>query len=113
MLRPDLINFTDAVLGAELPVMVCFTAKWCRSCNPTCYAANYIEADYKDKIAFIKLDVDEYSQICAQYEVKVVPSIIVFQEGKPIARAAGYQSRNSLKALLNSLSTCRVSSEEF
>jgi len=90
-------NFDKEVLKCELPVLVCFTTKWCHACYPTCLLATDLIDKYNDRVKFIKVDIEESPEIAERYHVVPVPTILLFQGSQPVERLLGFQDRFSLR----------------
>jgi len=96
-------NFDEEVLGCELPVFTCFTAKWCHSCYPTCLFAGQLVEKYGGKVKFARLDIEKNPRVVERYNIITVPTIILFQTSQVVKRLLGFQELSSLKASLNSV----------
>ena len=91
-------TFADDVLGSDKPVLVDFWAEWC---GPVLQItpANYRE--HADKLTIAKLNIDENPQIARDYQVMSIPTMTVFQGGKPVKSIIGAKPKG---AILNDLS---------
>ena len=96
-------NFNDEVLKSELPVFTCFITSWCHSCYPTCFIADELAEEYKGKVRFVKVDAQRSPEILARYYVRVLPSIIIFQDSQVVKMLPGYQEKALLRSLLDAL----------
>ena len=95
-------DFNSEVLECELPVFTCLTTKWCHSCYPTCLFAEELAKDYDGRVKFVKVDIEESTEIAERYHVIAVPTILLFQDSQLVKKLVGFQERSSLRALLNS-----------
>ncbi|MEX2012858.1 MAG: thioredoxin, partial [Candidatus Levyibacteriota bacterium] len=82
------INFTDAnfeqeVLKSEAPVLVDFWAPWCAPCRIVSPIVEELAKEYEGKIKIGKLNVDENAQSAQGFSVMSIPTVILFQGGKP------------------------------
>ena len=83
-------------------VLDCF-AEWCGPCKMMNPIIKKLAAELKDKVVFGKLDVDTQSQTADKYEVKAVPTLLIFQKGKLAARHEGTLSEAALRTMINKL----------
>ena len=101
IINVDQDSFQKAVLDSQKPVLVDFWAPWCGPCRAVAPVVEELAKDYKDKMEFAKLNVDEAPFVASKYGVMSIPTIIVFKGGKPIHQAIGYQPKDQLKKLLD------------
>jgi thioredoxin 1 len=101
IINVDQDSFQKAVLDSQKPVLVDFWATWCGPCRAVAPIIDELAKDYKDKIEFAKVNVDESPFIASKFGVMSIPTIIVFKDGKPVQHAIGYQPKDQLKKLLD------------
>ena len=102
IINVDQDSFQKAVLDSQKPVLVDFWAPWCGPCRAVAPVVEELAKDYKGKIEFAKLNVDETPFVASKYGVMSIPTLIVFRDGKPVQHAIGYQPKEQLKKLLDS-----------
>ncbi len=101
IINVDHDSFQKAVLDSQKPVLVDFWAPWCGPCRAVAPVIEELAKDYKGKMDFAKVNVDESPFVASKYGVMSIPTIIVFKGGKPIQQAIGYQPKDQLKKLLD------------
>lgn len=95
-------NFNDEVINAKGTVMVDFWATWCGPCVMAGPVVDSMADDYKGKVKIGKLDVDANQETAAKYNVMSIPTVILFKDGKEIARKVGFAGRPMYENLLKS-----------
>jgi len=98
-------NFDTQVLASKAPVMVDFWATWCGPCMMAGPIVDELADDYKDKVTIGKLDVDANQKTAAKYGVVSIPTVILFRDGKEVARKIGFAGRPMYENLLKQVST--------
>ena len=89
-------NFDEIVLKSEEPILVDFWASWC---GPCMMLAPYVEQLSKThKVG--KVNVDEQMELAARFGIVSIPTLLVFKGGKLVNQYLGYQSLESLQALM-------------
>ena len=91
----EIIHFTDAnfselVLKAEKPVLVDFYADWCGPCRMVAPVIEEMAKTYDEKMIIGKVDVDANSKVAGDYGVMSIPTVILFEGGKEVARQVGF-----------------------
>ncbi|PFG48326.1 thioredoxin [Amycolatopsis panacis] len=94
-------SFVDDVLTSEKPVLVDFWATWCGPCKMVAPVLEEIAAENGDKLTVAKLDIDENPNTARDYKVMSIPTLILFQGGKPVKEIVGAKAK---AALLSDLS---------
>ena len=86
-------TFANAVLDAEVPVLVDFTAPWCRPCRAIEPFLLDLEREHDGRLRLVRLDIDENLGTPARYGVLSLPTVIVFVGGEPVETIHGLQAR--------------------
>ena len=96
-------SFGQEVLESEIPVVVDFWSRTCPPCQVMGGLLDEIGPDYVGKVHFFKLNVDQNPRTAMQYQVRSIPTLILFRKGKPVDRIVGLLPLNPLRAKLDSL----------
>jgi thioredoxin 1 len=94
-------SFVDDVLTSDKPVLVDFWATWCGPCKMVAPVLEEIAAENGEKLTIAKLDIDENPNTARDYQVMSIPTLILFQGGKPVKQIVGAKPK---AALLSDLS---------
>ena len=94
----------NETLGQNKPVLVDFFADWCGPCKAFAPVLQQLKQEVGDEVRIIKINVDNNPQIAGQYQVRSIPTVMIFQDGELKWRAAGGQSLATLRQQLGSLS---------
>ena len=90
--RPFPLNddtFSRTIEGAEVPVLVDFYADWCGPCKVMAPAVDEIAATYQGRALVAKLDTDRAQRTAMSFNIRGIPTTIVFKGGKEVARQTG------------------------
>jgi thioredoxin 1 len=90
------MNNFNAIINSEKPVLVDFFATWCGPCQMLLPVLNQVKESLKDRITIIKIDVDKNQEIAQKYQVRGVPTLILFQEGKQLWRQSGVLTKEEI-----------------
>lgn len=93
-------NFEQDVFQSEVPVMVDFWASWCPPCKMADPVIEELAGEYTGTVKFGKINVDQNPGTATQHQVTGVPTFILFNSGKVVARRVGVQSKEQLKEML-------------
>lgn len=104
--RPIILNeanYSRHVLKSDIPVLVDFWASWCAPCKMMAPVLDQIAKECEPNLRIAKLETDQNQNISAQYNIRSIPTLAVFIDGKEVARQAGAMSAEQLKSWLNSI----------
>ena len=88
-------NF-DTIIQSEKPVLVDFFATWCGPCKMLSPILREVKDSLGDTVSIIKIDVDKNQQISSKYQVRGVPTMILFQNGKQLWRQSGVLAKEEI-----------------
>lgn len=94
-------NFEQEVLKSDVPVLVDMFATWCGPCQTMGPVVEEIASEYNGTAKVGKLDIDQYSEIAAQYSVMSVPTFLVFKDGEVKGRVIGTVPKEELQRLID------------
>jgi thioredoxin 1 len=89
-------DFEERVLGSERPVLVDFWAEWCVPCHMVSPVVEEIGRDKGDDLQVAKLNIDENPDVTRKYGVMSIPTLMLFKDGKEIARVVGARGKDAL-----------------
>ena len=83
----------DELLGSEGPVIVDFWAPWCRPCKAIRPILEELEQETGGRVEFAGVDIDNYPEVAARYDVLSIPTVILFANGEPQETLVGARPR--------------------
>jgi thioredoxin 1 len=95
-------NF-KSIITSEVPVLVDFFADWCGPCKMLAPVLKSLKDDLGERIKIIKIDVDKNQQLAANYNVRGVPTMIIFKNGQQVWRQSGVLQKQELLRVIESL----------
>jgi thioredoxin 1 len=93
--------FENDVLKAETPVLVDFWAEWCGPCKMIAPILEQIADAYEEKVRVVKLNVDENAATAAKFNIRSIPTLLLFKQGNLVAQKVGAVSQSHLRAFLD------------
>ena len=96
-------NFEQEVLAAKVPVLIDFWATWCGPCQLQSPVVDEIAKEMGDQVKVCKVNVDEQLALAQRFGVSSIPLLILFKNGRPVAKALGYRPKAEIQELLKDL----------
>ena len=95
-------NFSSDVLKSETPVLLDFWAEWCGPCKMIAPILDEIAEEYKGRVKVAKINIDENPQTPPKFNIRGIPTLILFKNGTVEAQKVGAVSKSQLAAFLDS-----------
>ena len=90
------------IITSEVPILVDFSADWCGPCKMLAPILKQVKDELGDAIKIIKIDVDKNQPLAAKYQVRGVPTMILFKQGKQLWRQSGVMQKQEIISQINS-----------
>ena len=90
------------IINQDKPVLVDFFAEWCGPCKLMSPILKEVKDALGTSVAIIKIDVDKNQTLATKYQVRGVPTLILFKNGQPLWRQSGVLQKHDLISLLKS-----------
>ena len=90
-------SFNTEVLSASTPVLVDFWAEWCGPCKMIGPILDELAEEYNGRVKIVKVNIDEQQTLAAQYGIRAIPTLLMFDKGEVSEQIVGLKSKRDLK----------------
>lgn len=94
-------NFEAEVLNSKVPVLVDFWAAWCAPCRMLAPVVEAIADKYEGKARVVKLNVDENGLTSGKYNIKGIPTLLLFKEGIIKEQIVGNTTKDTISKMID------------
>jgi thioredoxin 1 len=94
-------NFDADVTNNEKAVLIDFWAEWCGPCKMIAPLLDEVADEYAEKLAIVKLNVDENPNTAQKFGIRSIPTLILFKDGAVQAQKLGAMSKKDLAEFIN------------
>jgi thioredoxin 1 len=94
-------NFDTEVLNSSVPVLVDFWAAWCAPCRMLAPAVEAVAEKYEGKAKVVKLNVDEHMATAGKYNIRGIPTLLLFKDGVIKEQIVGNTSKDTISKMID------------
>ena len=94
-------RFAQSVETGNGLTLVDFYAEWCGACKMIAPSLEMLAREYDGRVQIVKIDADAHPEVLVKYHVRSLPTLIMFENGKPVGTRIGAQPANALKAFID------------
>lgn len=98
-------NFSQEVLSSGVPILVDFWAEWCGPCKMIAPVLDELADEYAGRARIGKVNIDEFQSLAAQFNVRAIPTLLLFKQGQVVEQMVGAKGKRDLKASLDRVLT--------
>lgn len=95
----------NELIQSEIPVLVDFFADWCGPCKMLAPILQEVKTELGEQVKIVKIDVDKNQALASQFQVRGVPTMMLFQKGEQKWRQSGVLSKDDLVSIIQQKAT--------
>jgi thioredoxin 1 len=95
-------NSFNNIINSDKPVLVDFFADWCGPCKMLAPVLKQVKDELNESIKIVKIDVDKNQLLAAKYQVRGVPTMLLFKNGKQLWRQSGVLQKTDIISVIKS-----------
>ena len=96
-------TFEKEVLQSEVPIIIDFWASWCGPCKMMAPIFEELSKEYKGKLNFAKVNVEEEEALAGEQDIMGIPCLIIYNKGKEVDRITGFAPKDGLKEKIDAI----------
>lgn len=93
-------NFENEVMNSDKPVLLDFYADWCGPCKMLSPVLHELAEEKADVLKIGKVNVEEQMELAERFQVSSIPMMVLFKNGKAVAKSVGYHSKKEIIAMV-------------
>lgn len=90
------------IINSKIPVLVDFFADWCGPCKSLAPILKEVKEELGNNIKIVKINVDKNQPLASKYQVRGVPTMLLFKDGKQVWRQSGVLQKSEIINIINS-----------
>lgn len=90
-------SFDQEVINSDKPVLVDFWAEWCMPCKMLSPVIEEVAKSLEGQVEVVKVNIDENPMSASQLGITSIPTMVLFESGKPIGKIVGFQPKEQIE----------------